>query len=94
MPLVGIGGSGRKSLATFATKLLKLNLWRIRVTKTFTVRDFQEELKQHIVKAGKAGSYMFESITPYLTGLLFPKHPKAMFRIWTQGEMVSAQVYF
>lgn len=54
MLLVGIGGSGRKSLATFATKLLKLNLWRIRVTKNFTVRDFQEELKQHIVKAGKA----------------------------------------
>ncbi|CDJ55936.1 hypothetical protein EMWEY_00000180 [Eimeria maxima] len=55
MLLVGIGGSGRKSLATFATKLLKLNLWRIRVTKNFTVRDFQEELKQHIVKAGRDG---------------------------------------
>ncbi|CDI82515.1 hypothetical protein EPH_0040020 [Eimeria praecox] len=55
MLLVGIGGSGRKSLATFATKLLNQNLWRIRVTKNFTVRDFQEELKEHIVKAGRDG---------------------------------------
>lgn len=52
MLLVGVGGSGRQSLAAFATKMLKLNLWQIRVTRNYTIRDFHEELKQLIVKAG------------------------------------------
>lgn len=53
MLLVGVGGSGRQSLAIFATKLQKLCLWQVRVNRTYGVRDFRDELKQLIVKAGE-----------------------------------------
>ncbi|OEH79493.1 heavy chain 2 family protein [Cyclospora cayetanensis] len=55
MLLVGVGGSGRQSLASFATKLLEMNLCHLRVTRTYTIRDFHEELKHLIVKAGLDG---------------------------------------
>lgn len=53
MLLVGVGGSGRRSLAVFANKLANLDLWQLRVTRNYAIRDFHEELKQLVVKAGE-----------------------------------------
>ncbi|KAL8440078.1 hypothetical protein Efla_004062 [Eimeria flavescens] len=53
MLLIGIGGSGRQTLAAFATKLAKFELWRIHAARNYSLRDFLEELKQLIVMSGK-----------------------------------------
>jgi dynein heavy chain, axonemal len=53
--LVGVGGSGRKSLCTLATSLNEMDLFQIEITKTYNMFDWREDLKTVLRKAGETG---------------------------------------
>ena len=53
--LVGVGGSGRKSLCTLATSLNEYSLFQIEITKTYNLFDWREDLKTVLRQAGEKG---------------------------------------
>jgi dynein heavy chain len=53
--LVGVGGSGRKSLARLAAYVGGLNVFSIEITNTYRLAEFREDLKALYRQAGLAG---------------------------------------
>ena len=53
--LLGVGGSGRQSLATLATYMSSYKMFRIEVTKSYSMRDWRENLKTVLMQAGVEG---------------------------------------
>lgn len=54
--LVGVGGSGRQSLARLATHVCAMSYNQIKVTKATRLSDFQEQLKHVYAVAGMQGT--------------------------------------
>jgi len=53
--LVGVGGSGRKSLATLATHVADYELFQIEVSKNYGVSDWLEDIKRLLMRVGANG---------------------------------------
>lgn len=52
--LVGVGGSGRKSLARLAAYIGELKVFSIEITNTYRLQEFREDLKSLYRQAGVA----------------------------------------
>ena len=52
--LVGMGGSGRKSLARLATYVAKLKCFSVEITKNYRLAEFREDLKELFRQTGVA----------------------------------------
>lgn len=52
--LVGVGGSGRKSLTTLAVHIADFELFTIEITKSYGMFDWREDIKSMMNKAGVA----------------------------------------
>jgi dynein heavy chain len=52
--LVGVGGSGRKSLAHLAAYVAELKVFSIEISKTYRLTEFREDLKGLYRQAGVA----------------------------------------
>eukprot|EP00924_Labyrinthula_sp_SR-Ha-C_P008574 snap_masked-scaffold_37-processed-gene-0.12-mRNA-1 protein AED:0.06 eAED:0.07 QI:0/0/0/1/1/1/3/0/4292 len=50
--LLGVGGSGRKSLTTLSCYVCGLDLFFITITKTYNLKDWREDVKSCIMNAG------------------------------------------
>ena len=50
--LVGVGGSGRQSLAKLATYIANYDLFQIEVNKTYDINSFRNDLKKVLKVAG------------------------------------------
>ena len=50
--LVGVGGSGRKSLTTLAVSVADYELFTIEITKSYGLFDWREDIKKMMYKAG------------------------------------------
>ncbi|XP_031208338.1 dynein heavy chain 2, axonemal isoform X2 [Mastomys coucha] len=62
MLLVGIGGSGRQSLARLASSICEYNTFQIEVTKYYRKQEFREDIKRLYRQAGvelQATSFLF-----------------------------------
>nr|XP_034361929.1 LOW QUALITY PROTEIN: dynein heavy chain 2, axonemal [Arvicanthis niloticus] len=62
MLLVGIGGSGRQSLARLASSICEYNTFQIEVTKHYRKQEFREDIKRLYRQAGvelQATSFLF-----------------------------------
>nr|XP_021503796.1 dynein heavy chain 2, axonemal [Meriones unguiculatus] len=62
MLLVGIGGSGRQSLARLASSICEYNTFQIEVTKHYRKQEFREDIKRLYRQAGvelKTTSFLF-----------------------------------
>jgi len=61
--LVGVGGSGRKSLAKLATFVAEQRCFSIEITKNYRITEFREDLKQLYRLTGgqnKATTFLFD----------------------------------
>jgi dynein heavy chain len=50
--LVGVGGSGRKSLTAMAVHIAEFNMFTIEITKSYSLLDWREDIKIMMNKAG------------------------------------------
>jgi len=50
--LLGIGGSGRQSLARMATFISNYKLFQIEVIKSYTMRSWRDDVKKVLMIAG------------------------------------------
>jgi len=53
--LVGVGGSGRQSLARLAAYIAKQEVFQIKRTTTYQMKDFLEDIRKMYVAVGKEG---------------------------------------
>ena len=61
--LVGVGGSGRQSLAKLATYIANYDLFQIEVNKTYDINSFRNDLKKVLKVAGaECKNVVFSSI--------------------------------
>lgn len=56
MLLLGLGGSGKQTLARFAAAVAGFTLFRNDVTRGFSLSEFREDLKRQLVRAGVEGA--------------------------------------
>lgn len=52
--LVGVGGSGRKSLTTLAVSIADFKLFSIEISKSYGMADWREDMKAIMILAGRA----------------------------------------
>jgi dynein heavy chain len=60
--LLGVGGSGRQSLAKMATFISYYKIFQIEVTKSYNLKSWREDVKKVLMIAGvdnKAISFLF-----------------------------------
>jgi dynein heavy chain len=60
--LLGVGGSGRQSLAKLSTYMNAYKLYQIEVIKGYSMRDWRDNLKTVLMQAGAEGkttSFLF-----------------------------------
>eukprot|EP00919_Chromeraceae_sp_WS-2016_P063673 GHVR01150602.1.p1 GENE.GHVR01150602.1~~GHVR01150602.1.p1 ORF type:complete len:1144 (-),score=284.16 GHVR01150602.1:1104-4535(-) len=50
--LVGVGGSGRKSLSTLSTFICSYELFQIEISKNYSHNEWRDDLKQLLIKCG------------------------------------------
>ena len=50
--LIGVGGSGRKSLTRLASYIRRSDCFEIQITKSYGVREFFDDLGLLLIKAG------------------------------------------
>jgi dynein heavy chain len=83
--LVGVGGSGRKSLAKLATFIAELKCFSIEITKTYRQNEFREDLKSLYRQAGvgnKPSVFLFDDTQIVVEGFL-----EDVNNILTSGEV-------
>ena len=49
MFLIGIGGSGRQSLARLASYICEYKVFQIEVTKTYRINEFRDDLRKTVL---------------------------------------------
>jgi len=62
MMLIGVGGSGRQSLARLASYIAEIDVFSIEITKQYRVSEWHEDIKRLFEKAGvlnKATAFLF-----------------------------------
>lgn len=83
--LVGMGGSGRKSLARLATYIADMKCFTIEITKNYRHADFREDLKELYRKAGvenKSTVFLFDE-----TDIKYETFLEDVNNILTSGEV-------
>jgi len=83
--LVGVGGSGRKSLARLATYIAEMRCFTIEITKNYRHSDFQEDLKELYRTAGvenKPVVFLFDE-----TDIKYETFLEDVNNILTSGEV-------
>ncbi|WIA33430.1 hypothetical protein OEZ86_006562 [Tetradesmus obliquus] len=83
--LVGVGGSGRKSLARLATYVAELKVFSIEITKTYRLTEFREDLKGLYRQAGvsnKPTVFLFDE-----TQIKYETFLEDVNNILTSGEV-------
>ncbi|XP_077275648.1 dynein axonemal heavy chain 1 [Temnothorax americanus] len=50
--LLGMSGSGRRSLTRLSSYIKEYNCYQIEISKTYTIRDWRDDIKNIILKAG------------------------------------------
>lgn len=69
--LVGVGGSGRKSLTRLAAYVAQLKVFSIEITKTYRLAEFREDLKGLYRQTGVANKptvFIFDETQVCCTG--------------------------
>ena len=83
--LVGVGGSGRKSMARLATYIAEMQCFTIEITKNYKHMDFREDLKTLYRKCGvenKPSVFLFDE-----TQIKFETFLEDVNNILTSGEV-------
>ncbi|GFH10191.1 dynein-1, subspecies f, partial [Haematococcus lacustris] len=83
--LVGVGGSGRKSLSRLATFVAELKCFTIEITKNYRITEFREDLKGLTRQAGCANKptvFLFDE-----TQIVFETFLEDVNNILTSGEV-------
>ena len=93
---VGVGGSGKQSLTKLAAFIARHRLFQIKLTKTYNVTNFGDDLKECMVHAGTIGPVTFlftdaqikkETFLEYINGALLTGDVPGLF---TKEEMMGA----
>jgi dynein heavy chain len=53
--LVGVGGSGRRSMARLAANMNSMKSFSIEITKNYREKEFYEDIKKLLTKSGQDG---------------------------------------
>ncbi|WIA13292.1 hypothetical protein OEZ85_006876 [Tetradesmus obliquus] len=83
--LVGVGGSGRKSLARLAAYVAELKVFSIEITKTYRLTEFREDLKGLYRQAGASNKptvFLFDE-----TQIKYETFLEDVNNILTSGEV-------
>lgn len=87
--LVGVGGSGRKSLSRLATYVAELKCFVIEITKNYRITEFREDLKGLVRQAGAANKptvFLFDE-----TQIVYETFLEDVNNILTSGEVGRGQ---
>jgi len=63
--LVGVGGSGRQSLARLAAYIARQDVFQITITRTYKLADFLDDLRKMYVSVGKEGRKLTWILTDF-----------------------------
>ena len=50
--MVGVGGSGRQSMARLAASMNRMKSFSIEITKNYREKEFHEDIKKLLMKSG------------------------------------------